>query len=331
MAMIDKIEVYRAKPQGFLPIVEVSACYVEFNNKLLFLKRSIGNSQENTWGIPAGKIERGETARQAVNRETLEETGFLLEKNKLYDVGKLFVRYPDVDFVFHMFHQELSDLPAIHLSDEHQDYRWVTRQEALQMPLISGAAEALHHFQALSKKPKLLRKDFYFIRHGETDVNAYPDIKRMDYDLPLNAKGRLQASLARNSIMKLPLNSVCFSPIQRARETKDILVNDLEIDHIEINDLSECKAVLWTKMVGLEEANGYHVCQHVDDFLSRVAQGINSALKQDGPSLIVAHGGVHWAMCYHMMIENHPWKIGNCELIHFRPIGDIDWEAEILY
>ena len=83
-------------------------------------------------------------------------------------------------------------------------------------------------------------------------------------------------------------------------------------------------------MVQLEDGRGYEVCHDIENFLARAARGANTALGKDSPPLIVAHGGIHWALCYHMVIENHPWKIGNCELVYFQPIGTEKWEASII-
>jgi uncharacterized phosphatase len=177
---------------------------------------------------------------------------------------------------------------------------------------------------------KLPRKDFYFIRHGETDVNADPHHKRVDYDLPLNERGRAQAFSLREAIASLCFKSVCFSPIQRAKETKEILVERLLINHIEIQELSECKADTWTKMVKLEVEERSPFYEDVDHYLSRTLQGLCTALTHDAPTLIVAHGGTHWAICYSLMIEQHPWRIGNCSLVHFQPVGEAEWKAEII-
>ena len=72
-----------------------------------------------------------------------------LDGDKLQDLGKVFVRYPHVDFVFYMFRQDFSHRPTVRLSDEHQDYRWVTFDEALDLPLISGAKEVIDQIQTL--------------------------------------------------------------------------------------------------------------------------------------------------------------------------------------
>jgi len=279
--------------------------------------------------VPAGKIENGESPRDAVARETFEETGIQLNEECLKFIGKFFVRKPHVDYIYHMYHENFSQLPNVCICDERDEYRWATIEEVNDLPIMSGGIETLHHLKALANKPKIPRKPFYFVRHGETDVNANSNIKRVDYDLPLNNKGRMQADSARKALVKLPLNSVCFSPIQRAVETKNILMRDIEVEHFELDDLSECKAHIWTKMIKLEKGCGYTVCNEVDSFLQRSIRGLSSSIAKKGSTLIVAHGGIHWALCYHLMIENHPWKIGNCEIVHFQPIGDEEWTATI--
>ena len=40
---ISSIEIYEKAPIGFAPLVEVSACYIEIDNKLLLLQRSLRN------------------------------------------------------------------------------------------------------------------------------------------------------------------------------------------------------------------------------------------------------------------------------------------------
>lgn len=323
----EHLSVFRIKPEDFSPLVEVAACYIEYENNILFLKRAEEKSEGGKWGVPAGKIEKGEDAREGVIRETFEETGIVVNDEQLIYLGKIFIRKPKTDYVYHMFHNKSARLPEVILNHEHQEYRWLSIEKAPTFPLMAGGLESLQHFKALANKPQITRKPFYFIRHGETDVNADPEIKRVDYDLPLNQKGRIQAQMAREALAKIPLNSVCFSPLQRAVETKDILLSTTQIEQIELDDLTECKAKIWTKMVYLENKNGYEVCDEIDSYFARVMRGIETALQTNSPTLIVAHGGIHWALCYLLSIKNHPWKIGNCQLVHFRPVGDLDWEA----
>ena len=144
--MSYQVLVHREKPPAFTPTVVVTGCYCTYQNKFLLLKRALGKPQENTWGVPAGKLEDHESISEAIYRETFEETGIQLIKNQLQYLGELFVQYPHVDFVYHLFHQKFSKLPDVRLSDEHTDYCWVTLEEALDMPLIAGAKEVMQHF-----------------------------------------------------------------------------------------------------------------------------------------------------------------------------------------
>lgn len=327
----NTILVYRVKPEGFSPSVEVAACYVQVGDQFLFLKRSNHKHEGGKWGVPAGKIEKNESAFEAVKRETCEETGIVLDDDKLKGVGKLYIRKPGIDYVYHMYYTSLENTPEVHLSaDEHQEHKWLEIDALQSVPLMDGAIEAIYHLKTLACTEQLPRKPFYFIRHGETDANVDMDTKRVDIDLPLNDRGKNQARSAQKLHTNLSLSSVCYSPIQRAVETKDILVSALKLEQFELEDLSECKAHIWTKMVRIEEGSGYHACHEVENFIQRAMRGLVTALKQDSPTLVVAHGGIHWALCYYLAIEGHPWKIGNCELVHFRPNGNKGWEAELI-
>ena len=140
-------QVFRFKPSDFLNNAHVAACYIRYDNKYLLLHRAVGKAQELTWGVPAGKVEAGESSREAVVRETLEETGIRLNNNTLRDLGILYIRYPHVDFTYHMFAQDFTCEPAVILSDEHHAYAWVSMCDLDKLPLISGAREAFLYVQ----------------------------------------------------------------------------------------------------------------------------------------------------------------------------------------
>lgn len=106
--------------------------------RCLILKRNDAQERYQFWGIPGGKIEAGETAEQAVRRETHEET--------LYDYrGSLRYlcthRYRYTKFATFEADVAASFIPV--LNDEHLDYKWVTLEEALQLNLHPGLAIAL--------------------------------------------------------------------------------------------------------------------------------------------------------------------------------------------
>ena len=54
---------------------ESSGGVVKVNGKCLICKRSPGNTYPNSWAIPMGRIEKGETPEDAAYREFEEEMG----------------------------------------------------------------------------------------------------------------------------------------------------------------------------------------------------------------------------------------------------------------
>lgn len=137
--------VYVEPPQEFSPKMEVAGCFCEYEGKVLFLLRNAEKPQGNTWCVPGGKLEKGESPIEAVIREVQEETGILLPKESLNYCRKVFVRFPKSEFILHLFRIHLADLPEeLELAgQEHSSYRWVTYEEALQLPLIPGGDECM--------------------------------------------------------------------------------------------------------------------------------------------------------------------------------------------
>ena len=87
--------------------------------------------------MPAGKIEIGENEFDAMIREAREETGTELVRDKLEYLDKVFVRYPDYDFVYHMFRARLSAEPIVVINPkEHQTFLWTISTDALKMNLV---------------------------------------------------------------------------------------------------------------------------------------------------------------------------------------------------
>ena len=68
----------------------------------------------------------------------------------------------------------------------------------------------------------LLEKDFYFVRHGQTDWNLAHRAQGQS-DIPLNAEGRRQARDAAKAAAQLKIGTICCSPLSRAVETAQII------------------------------------------------------------------------------------------------------------
>ena len=128
---------YVDKPSDFSPKNIIVNCYVEFEGRILLLLRRDDKFEGNTWGPPAGKVQIGEKINDAVIRELNEETSIHIDSSLISYFKEVYVRYPNYDFVYHIFHLALSDKPNIILNlKEHKDFIWVTPNQALEMNLI---------------------------------------------------------------------------------------------------------------------------------------------------------------------------------------------------
>lgn len=144
--MVGKI--YFESPKGFNPTVEVAGCICEWEGKILFLKRHADKPQGNTWGLPAGKMEKGEDPRSAAAREVHEEVGIRLDPEDLQEVVKIYIQLEDVGYVFHTFQIRLMKPATVTLEpDAHTEARWLNIQQAVELPLIIGAKEILEYYQ----------------------------------------------------------------------------------------------------------------------------------------------------------------------------------------
>jgi len=123
----------------FNPKMEIAALFIEHENHILLLHRQESKSQGNLWGIPGGKLDKGETPLQAVLREIKEETGYDFSKQSIEKLGSVYIEYNDKDhFVYHMFRTKLIGDPSsvkINFS-EHKGFTWVTPQDSLKLELI---------------------------------------------------------------------------------------------------------------------------------------------------------------------------------------------------
>jgi probable phosphoglycerate mutase len=178
----------------------------------------------------------------------------------------------------------------------------------------------------------ILQKEFYFVRHGQTDYNLLEGKHKGDHpgDISLNETGRNQAKLIQPTISALPIKTVCSSPLKRVQETKEIITSNLQVNHHEISDLGECSAQIWKEMAQFGMYSHLPAEGVVRQFIDQVQNGVNQALSLPSPSLIIAHGGVHWAICCLIGINEHEWTINNCIPVHFSIGNHGKWIAKKL-
>lgn len=173
------------------------------------------------------------------------------------------------------------------------------------------------------------QKEFYFIRHGQTDYSLHQIKVDHPADIPLNETGRKQALSVEPILRALPVKAICYSPMRRAVETKDLAASRLAVPQYEMPDLGECNAIVWKEMPLFKEKAIREGTEPVLGFLQRVLRGFQAALALEGPVLIIAHGGVHWALCSLLNMKNYDWATDNCVPIHFF-FKDGSWHANKL-
>ncbi|KFD20654.1 MULTISPECIES: 8-oxo-dGTP diphosphatase MutT [Tatumella] len=93
---------------------------------IFLARRSSSSHMANKWEFPGGKIEKDETAEQALKRELMEETG--IEVMSAQAIGQADHTYEDVHVTLHFFLVE--QWKGEPWGKEGQPQRWV-RQEAL--------------------------------------------------------------------------------------------------------------------------------------------------------------------------------------------------------
>lgn len=173
----------------------------------------------------------------------------------------------------------------------------------------------------------ITQKPFYFLRHGETEHNVKPVFSKEDSDMGLNINGVEQAQRMSSVVKKLPIKLVYHSPLIRAVQTAEIVLYSHQ--RTSIDELKECSVELWLSM-NRAVSQKQPFCEGVEAFFSQVTLGINRCLEGNELPLIVAHGGVHFALCHLLNIQNHPKAIANCTLVLFEPSGSQAWGARVV-
>ena len=94
---------------------------VNHQGEMLLLKRPDDVHCAALWSFPGGKVEAGESARQAAGRELEEETGLIGEDWR--QLGEVAFDYPDRRLNFLLFSCFCRDISRLRSESEHT---WVT-------------------------------------------------------------------------------------------------------------------------------------------------------------------------------------------------------------
>ncbi len=142
-----------------------------------------------------------------------------------------------------------------------------------------------------------MRAPFWFMRHGETDWNR-DGLIQGSTDVPLNATGRAQAADAAVILAGRGITAVWSSPLQRARETADVVAAALGLPVTVDEGLREAGFGTHEGQVMGEWFTAWaagEACpeggESFADLSVRAVVAMNAVLSGGGLPFIVAHGG----------------------------------------
>lgn len=114
---------------------------LDAENRLLLLRRSpnadLGPGQ---WGLPAGKIETGESAAAAAEREMLEEIGPGHNTQLTRTLGPIRDTFYGGQFEIHLFQRRWTSGTVV-LNHEHTEYAWVAKEAIRDYDIMAGIEE----------------------------------------------------------------------------------------------------------------------------------------------------------------------------------------------
>lgn len=110
--------------------MRVVGCFLEFGDKFVILHRHAHKPDGDTWGLPSGKVESGESDEAAMLRELEEETGYKALPTELHYLGDHEFSDTTKPYTFVAYRIALVALHEVVLEETaHSAYTWVTADE----------------------------------------------------------------------------------------------------------------------------------------------------------------------------------------------------------
>jgi len=124
----------------------VVTCFLEFNGKILILKRSekVG-SNRGKWAGVTGYIESIETPYQTALKEVFQETNLTPEDAELITRGKLFSVPHNKNMVWKVYPYlfRVKNPDKIEINWEHKETKWIKPEDLFKYKTIPKFREAL--------------------------------------------------------------------------------------------------------------------------------------------------------------------------------------------
>jgi probable phosphoglycerate mutase len=179
----------------------------------------------------------------------------------------------------------------------------------------------------------LFRAPFYFLRHGETEVNREGLVAGAT-DVALNATGERQAKAAVALLKARGIDAIYSSPLRRARATAEYAAGALDLPVHIITELAERS---WGELEGRPRALRVREAtppggEAPEEFRRRTLAGLARIFGGRLP-LIVAHSGTFRVLCARLHIPASDTPVRNAHPLRFVPPsadGAVPWTLETL-
>ncbi len=123
-------------------LVGIKAFVKNKNDEILVLKRtSTAPSNPNTWDLPGGLLDFGETPSEAIKREIFEESSLKINDVKIHS-ETLFKR-KEIPTVVIFYECETINSEEVKTSFEHSEFKWVSISEIKEIKMQPWITEHL--------------------------------------------------------------------------------------------------------------------------------------------------------------------------------------------
>lgn len=129
-------------------MTEVVAALIWDNDRFLICQRPVTKSCALLWEFVGGKVEKGETKKQALKRECMEELGIEVDAGDIFT--EVIHEYPDITVHLTLFNAVISK--GVPQKLEHNDIKWIAPSEIPYYNFCPADVEILDKITQLQKR-----------------------------------------------------------------------------------------------------------------------------------------------------------------------------------
>lgn len=162
---------------------------------------------------------------------------------------------------------------------------------------------------------------FYFLRHGQTGRNAQRIFQAVDE--PLSELGLQQAARAAQLLAGEPIRTIVCSDARRAHDTAHAVATVLRLVPSPQAALRERHfgALIGTSSLHIDWACEPEGGETLAQFVERKRAGLEAALAEPAPVLVVAHGGSLYVLAALLGVPVDLGLLGNAQPLRFARQG----------